>query len=49
MAAWRRDEGAPPYPLADGCQDHAVALAVEQAADTGETITTTREAWAPAR
>jgi hypothetical protein len=26
-----------------------VALAVEQAADTGETITTTREAWAPAR
>jgi predicted dehydrogenase len=49
MAAWRRDEGAPPYPLADGCQDHAVALAVEQAAETGETVTTVREAWAAAR
>ena len=47
MAAWRRDEGAPPYRLADGCQDLAVALAVEQAAETGETITTAREPGPP--
>jgi predicted dehydrogenase len=49
MAAWRRDEGAPPYPLADGCQDHAVALAVEKTAETGETVIAPREVWAPAR
>ena len=48
MAAWRRDEGTPPYPLAEGCQDHLVALAVEQAATTGETVTTPVEAWATA-
>jgi len=46
MAAWRRDEGAPPYPLAEGCQDHAVALAVEQSATSGEPVTTAVEAWA---
>jgi predicted dehydrogenase len=45
MTAWRRDEGAPPYPLAEGSQDHLVALAVEQAASSGETVTTTIEAW----
>jgi predicted dehydrogenase len=49
MAAWRRDEGAPPYPLAEGCQDHLVALAVERAASTGETVTTAVEAWAAGR
>ena len=46
MAVWRRDEGAPPYPLADGCQDHMVALAVEQSATSGEPVTTAVEAWA---
>ncbi|MFK3985090.1 gfo/Idh/MocA family oxidoreductase [Micromonospora sp. NPDC050397] len=46
MAAWVRGEGAPPYPLADGAQDHLIALAVEEAADTDRTVTTTSEPWA---
>jgi predicted dehydrogenase len=46
MAAWSRDEGAPPYPLADGCQDHAVALSVEQSATSGQPVATSVEAWA---
>lgn len=45
MAAWVRGAGPPPYPLADGAQDHLLALAIEQAADTGQEITTTTEAW----
>jgi len=44
-AAWSRDEGPEPYPLADGVHDHAVALAVEQAADSGSAVTTTAEPW----
>jgi len=46
MAAWVRAEGEPPYPLADGCQDHMVALAVEESATSGEPVTTSVEAWA---
>jgi predicted dehydrogenase len=46
MATWVRGEGPPPYPLADGMQDHLIALAIEQAADTDSTVTTTAEAWA---
>lgn len=46
MAAWVRGAGPPPYPLAEGAQDHLLALAVEEAADTGREITTTTEAWA---
>jgi predicted dehydrogenase len=45
MAAWVRGAGPPPYPLAEGAQDHLLALAVEEAADTGQEITTTTEAW----
>ena len=45
MAAWVRGDGPPPYPLEEGLQDHRVALAVEQAADTGETVTTGAEPW----
>jgi predicted dehydrogenase len=48
MAAWVRGEGEPPYPLAAGCQDHRVALAVEQSAVSGEPVTTFVEAWAAA-
>jgi predicted dehydrogenase len=48
MAAWVRGEGEPPYPLAAGCQDHMVALAVEQSAVSGEPVTTFVEAWAAA-
>lgn len=46
MAAWVRGEGAPPYPLADGAQDHHVALAIGRSADTDRPVTTTTEAWA---
>lgn len=35
-AAWARGEGPAPYPLAEACQDHLVALAVEDAAQSGQ-------------
>lgn len=45
-AAWVRGEAEPPYPLADGAQDHLVALAVEESARSGQDVVTAREAWA---
>jgi predicted dehydrogenase len=45
MAAWVRGEGPPPYPLADGLQDHRIALAIEEAADTDRTVVTGPEPW----
>jgi predicted dehydrogenase len=45
-AAWAKGEGPPPYPLAEGCQDHLVALAIEEAASTSRTVVTGVEAWA---
>ena len=45
-AAWVGGQGPPPYPLAQAMQDHLVALAVEEAADTGTTVVTGREPWA---
>jgi len=45
MAAWVHDTWPPPYPRAEGAQDHLLALAIEEAADTGREITTTTEAW----
>ena len=45
-AAWCRDEGPPPYPLADGCQDHLLSLAIEESATSGAPVTTSVEAWA---
>ncbi len=45
-AAWVRGDAPAPYPLADGAQDHLVALAVEEAADTDRTVTTGTETWA---
>ena len=44
-AAWSRDEGPAPYPLADACQDHLVSLAVERAAESGAPVVTEREPW----
>ena len=46
MAAWCGGEGAAPYPLADGCQDHLVALAIEESVSSGAPVTTSVEAWA---
>jgi predicted dehydrogenase len=45
-ATWARDEGPPPYPLAQACQDHAIALAIDAAVVSGRRVTTAREAWA---
>ncbi|HEX9999992.1 MAG TPA: Gfo/Idh/MocA family oxidoreductase [Actinoplanes sp.] len=45
MAAWVRGAGPPPYPLADGLQDQLLALAVEEAAETGREVTTDVEEW----
>ncbi len=45
-AAWARDDAPPPYPLADGLQDHHIGLAIDHAAATGTAVTTTSEAWA---
>ncbi len=45
MAAWVRDEGEPPYPLADGLHDHRVSLAVEEALATDATVRTEPEPW----
>jgi len=44
-AAWVRGAGPPPYPLADGAQDHLIALAVEEAADTDRTVTVPPPPW----
>ncbi len=42
---WARGDGPPPYPLAQGCQDHALALAFEESARTGATVTVADEPW----
>ncbi len=46
MARWVRGEGPPPYPLAEGMHDHAVALTVDEAVAAGSAVTTTTEPWA---
>ena len=42
---WARGDAPPPYPLAEGSQDWALALAVEEAAASGETVTMPRRPW----
>ena len=44
-ASWVRGEGPEPYSLAEGVQDHQIALAIEAAADTDATVTTSVEPW----
>ncbi len=45
-AAWVAGEGPPPYPLAEGCQDHLLGRAVIESARTGRPVRTAVEAWA---
>ncbi|MEV0381571.1 Gfo/Idh/MocA family oxidoreductase [Nonomuraea sp. NPDC050643] len=44
--AWARQEGPPPYPLAEACQDHLISVAIEESVRTGGPVTTGEEAWA---
>ena len=44
--AWAKDEGPAPYPLAEGCQDHLIGLAIDKAVTTGHKFVTGMEAWA---
>lgn len=44
-AAWVRQEGPPPYPLAEGIHDQRVALAIEEALATDATVRTGPEPW----
>jgi predicted dehydrogenase len=44
-AAWATDAGPEPYPLADGMQDHRVALAIDTAADQDTTVRVDQEPW----
>ena len=44
-AAWVAG-GPPPYPLAEGCQDHLVGRAIVESARTGRTLRTGVEPWA---
>ena len=46
MGAWVRGEGAAPYPLREGCQDHAVALAIEEALGAGARVSVPVQPWA---
>jgi len=46
VGLWARDEGPAPYPLAQGCQDHAVGLAIERSARTGADVRVEGEVWA---
>ena len=45
MGAWTREEGPEPYPLADGCTDHQIGLAIGESAASGASVTTTTEPW----
>lgn len=45
-ARWAVGDGDGPYPLADACQDHLVALAVHEAVETGRTVRTRTAPWA---
>jgi predicted dehydrogenase len=46
MAGWVRASAAPPYPLAQACQDHVLALAIAEAAKESRPVTVSGEAWA---
>ncbi len=43
--AWSRDEAPPPYPLAEGCHDHLISLAIGESIASGRPVTTTDQPW----
>ena len=44
--AWARGDGPAPYPLAQGCQDHWISLAIDESASSGQPVTTATGPWA---
>ncbi|HEX7490667.1 MAG TPA: Gfo/Idh/MocA family oxidoreductase [Candidatus Limnocylindrales bacterium] len=46
VGLWARDEGPAPYSLAQGCQDHAIGLAIEQSVRTEADVRVESEVWA---
>jgi len=42
---WARGDGPAPYPLADGCQDHAIGLAIGESARTGADVRVSGNPW----
>lgn len=46
MGAWVCGTGAPPYPLAEACQDHMLALAMDESLARGGTVHTEHQPWA---
>lgn len=44
--AWACGDGPEPYPLAAGCQDHAIGLAIGESARTGTDVRVTGNPWA---
>lgn len=45
MAAWVRGEGPEPYPLADGCYDHHVGLAIDEAVVSDRPVEVSDQPW----
>jgi hypothetical protein len=45
VGTWTRDEGPPPYPLAEACQDHAIGLAIVEAAASRVAVTVGEQPW----
>jgi predicted dehydrogenase len=45
LGSWLRHDGAPPYPLAEACQDQLIALAIDEAAASSSTVTIGRQSW----
>ncbi len=45
MASWVHSDGPAPYPLAEGAQDWALALAVEEAAETRTRVDVGAQPW----
>jgi len=46
MGEYVHGDGPAPYSLADACQDHAIALVIERAADQGTPQRLNKECWA---
>ena len=45
MGAWTRGEARPPYPLAEACHDHAIGLAIVEAAASGVRVAVDEQPW----